>query len=120
MALTPEDKKDVKTHLGKALANKVSSVTKDGGHPSKEFKTSISDVRNNFSKEYKEKGLAMRAERVAKEAKSKALQGKSGDEALNAWGQDAKTAKGIRKHLRQEKAMKAFQKGAGARHAAGY
>lgn len=78
MALTPEDKKDVKTHLGKALANKVSSVTKDGGHPSKEFKTSISDVRNNFSKEYKEKGLAMRAERVAKEAKSKALQGKSG------------------------------------------
>ncbi|MFA5937532.1 MAG: hypothetical protein WC822_06680 [Candidatus Paceibacterota bacterium] len=79
MALTPEDKKDVKTHLGKALANKVSSVTRDGGHPSKEFKTSISDVRNNFSKEYKEKGLAMRAERVAKEAKSKALQGKKLD-----------------------------------------
>lgn len=30
MALSHEDKKDVKTHLGKALANKVSKVTRDG------------------------------------------------------------------------------------------
>ncbi len=29
MALTPEDKADVKGAMGKALANKVSSVTKD-------------------------------------------------------------------------------------------
>lgn len=35
MALTPEDKKDVKTHLGKALANKVSKVTRDGSAKSK-------------------------------------------------------------------------------------
>ncbi len=31
MALTPEDKKDVKGAMGKALANKVSKVTRDGG-----------------------------------------------------------------------------------------
>lgn len=29
MALTPEDKKDVSKSMGKALANKVSNVTKD-------------------------------------------------------------------------------------------
>lgn len=30
MSLTPEDKQDVKQHLGKSLANKVSKVTRDG------------------------------------------------------------------------------------------
>jgi hypothetical protein len=29
MALQPEDKKDIKKHMGKALANKVSKVTND-------------------------------------------------------------------------------------------
>lgn len=53
-----------------------------------------------------------------KKAFEKAKGGKS--EPLNAWGQDAKTAKGVRKHLRQEKAMKAFRKGSNARFNAGY
>lgn len=72
MALSREDKADVKGAMGKALANKVSKVTHDK------------------------------------------------PEVLNAWGQDAKTAKGVRKYLRQEKSMKSFRKGASARHAAGY
>jgi hypothetical protein len=38
MALTPEDKGDVKKHLGKALANKVSKVTRDT--PASRIKTS--------------------------------------------------------------------------------
>lgn len=33
MALSNEDHKDVKNHLGKALANKVSKVTRDKNHP---------------------------------------------------------------------------------------
>lgn len=70
MALSKEDKADVKGAMGRALANKVSKVTRD--------------------------------------------------EPLNAWGQDAKTAKGIRKYLRQGKSMKSFMKGAEARHKAGY
>ena len=32
MALNNEDKKDIKTHMGKALANKVSKVTRDKNH----------------------------------------------------------------------------------------
>lgn len=51
--------------------------------------------------------------------KSKALENKKA-EPLNAWGQDAKTAKEVRKRLRQEKASKAFMKHADARHKAGY
>lgn len=136
MALTPEDKKDVKTHLGKALANKVAKVTRDTDamfHHPKTGKlhgrmehTYKKDSFKGHKLAKKFGGAGFEGEQptskhvVDLSAKSKALQGKSGDEALNAWGQDAKTAKGIRKHLRQEKAMKAFQKGAGARHAAGY
>lgn len=52
-------------------------------------------------------------------AKSKALK-KKASESLNAWGQDEKTAKQVRSHLRKEKKMKAFMKGASARHAAGF
>jgi hypothetical protein len=33
MALTPEDKADVKGAMGKAIANKVSKVTRDKTHP---------------------------------------------------------------------------------------
>lgn len=39
MALSNEDKHDVKTHLGKALANKVSKVTKDSNFVQKVGKT---------------------------------------------------------------------------------
>jgi hypothetical protein len=36
-------------------------------------------------------------------------------ESLNAWGQDAKTAKAERKRLSMAKKMKAFSKGADSR-----
>ena len=52
-------------------------------------------------------------------SKTKALK-KVGSEELNAWGQDAKTAKGERKRLRHERSMKTFRKGAEARWKAGY
>lgn len=42
------------------------------------------------------------------------------DNALNAWGQDPKTAKSVRKSLRQAKKMKSFMKGASSRHNKGY
>ena len=48
-------------------------------------------------------------------SKSKAV-----TEKLNAWGQDEKTAKGVRKALRKERAMKSFMKHSEARHKAGY
>ena len=54
-------------------------------------------------------------------AKNKAIEKKKeSTEPLNAWGQDAKTAKGERKRLRQEKAFKSFNKHAVERHNAGY
>ena len=52
-------------------------------------------------------------------AKSKALKEKKG-EPLNAWGQDAKTAKEVRKRLAHEKKMKSFNKHADERYKAGY
>ena len=52
-------------------------------------------------------------------AKDKSL-GKASAEPLNAWGQDAKTAKAERKRLRTEKKMKSFMKGHEARYKAGY
>jgi hypothetical protein len=52
-------------------------------------------------------------------AKSKALEGAK-KESLNAWGQDAKTAREIRGHLRKEKKMKSFMKHADERFNAGY
>lgn len=55
-----------------------------------------------------------------KGAKAKALSKKVNGETLNAWGQDAKTAKMVRSHLRKEKKMKSFMRGASARHDAGY
>lgn len=73
MALTPEDKKDVSGAMGKALANKVSKVTRD-----------------------------------------KPVTG------LNAWGQDAKTAKAERSRLRKDKSIKTFLKHSVERRNAGY
>jgi hypothetical protein len=66
MALSKEDKGDVKRHLGKALANKVSKVTRD-----KPFSQHEQTKKNN--------ALMIRMDRkrernrVAMEAKSKAL-----------------------------------------------
>jgi hypothetical protein len=41
MALNNEDKKDVAKHMGKALANKVSKVTKDGKYGSNKKPSTI-------------------------------------------------------------------------------
>lgn len=81
MALTPEDKKDVKTHLGKALANKVAKVTRD-----KPYKTALGAVKskrpNAMNMNFTESDIRGQKEvsdtnkRYA--AKSKALQGRGG------------------------------------------
>ena len=57
------------------------------------------------------------------DAQSKAIHAKAKmgkKDELNAWGQDAKTAKSVRKSLKQEKAFKAFNNHAVERHNAGY
>ena len=66
-----------------------------------------------------EKAESMKKEKVEHSAKSKALEGMK-HESLNAWGQDAKTAKEVRKHLSQAKKMKSFNKHAGERFNSGY
>lgn len=71
MALSKEDKGDVKRAMGKAMANKIAKVTRDAPR-------------------------------------------------LNAWGQDEKTAREVRKHLRNEKKMKSFMKHASKRFDSGY
>lgn len=49
MALNSEDKKDVSNHLGKALANRVSKVTRDKGF---EHLVSARDSRSELRKEH--------------------------------------------------------------------
>ena len=51
MAISREDKADVKSHMGKALANKVAKVTKDS--PLKDFK-SYSGGKSQWMKEDKQ------------------------------------------------------------------
>lgn len=70
MALNQEDKADVKGAMGKALANKVSKVTRDGVDKNKRWGNSgIKGVgANSPAMMEARKGFA----------KSKALQGKSG------------------------------------------
>lgn len=51
MALTPEDKKDVKKHMGAALANKVSKVTRDS--TAKKYLSHVSE-RAKTSSDYSE------------------------------------------------------------------
>jgi len=71
-----------------------------------------------MSEKWDKSNVVRRTDRDGKPTPVKAKEGKK--ESLNAWGQDEKTAKGIRKQLRQEKKMKAFNKGAEARYKAGY
>jgi hypothetical protein len=52
MAISPEDHKDVKNHLGKALANKVKKVTNDS-KMSKKYGATFGDL--NLSTRHKEK-----------------------------------------------------------------
>jgi hypothetical protein len=44
MALNKEDKADVKQHMGKALANKVSKVTKDKNYPASTMKRGLKKI----------------------------------------------------------------------------
>ncbi len=75
MALTPEDKADVSGAMGKALANKVSKVTRDGVDKDKRWGNSgIKGVgANSPAMMEARKGFA----------KSKALQGKTKDSFIS-------------------------------------
>lgn len=53
MALSPEDKKDVKGAFGKAIANKVSKVTKDSSY-------------SRMNSERKRQGYAPKKDRASK------------------------------------------------------
>jgi len=79
MALTPEDKKDVKTHLGKALANKVSAVTRDKNRAASDAFRKSSEFhseKESRARQTKEYGASF----VRSGVKSKALSSKSGTE----------------------------------------
>lgn len=97
MALSNEDKKDVQGAMGKAIANKVSKVTRDSGPrpgqratiksstggymayvPGKKKEGTEDSVRHGFSSKNEARSYGKKA------AKSKALQGKkSSFESMN-------------------------------------
>lgn len=69
MALSSEDKKDVKSAFGKAMANKVSKVTRDSNVPFSHVSKRTNDTVLRMS---------LAGHKKAEAAKSKALSKKSG------------------------------------------
>lgn len=72
MALNNEDKKDVQKHMGKALANKVSKVTKDGSGRTQEIANQIKAKANKSSGQVTKDGstkLSRNTARLAAEGK---------------------------------------------------
>ena len=61
MALSKEDKHDVKTHMGKALANKVSKVTRDFGKGKVLYKSKGYDAAESAWNAKNEKNLKTQA-----------------------------------------------------------
>lgn len=117
MALNREDKKDVKNHLGKALASKVSDATRD--HSGKMQKGGSSESIKRIKKagsEYSpkhsmftKKGYENNKKTIAK---NKALKSKSGDDPYGVKGHakmfkspkhKAAVAKGKNEHINRRK-----------------
>jgi hypothetical protein len=81
MALSNEDKKDVSDHMGKALANKVSKVTRDDAmkkHYSNENQRKLhyDSIKKVVKKEYRGERYKKINEAFPVAAKSKALEKK--------------------------------------------
>lgn len=68
--LNPEDKKDVKNAMGKAVANKVSQATNDGGP--------FGTAKRHLRADRKTGSITRGGEKVLSDLKNKAIHAKSG------------------------------------------